>query len=103
MRSRSSPVLVEQAAKQVASAHLALPILGGIQFGGWIRRFQAQRPVRAVLVVVLDVGAQDLCQMPLPHDQEPVQALDAHRTNSALRVGVGVGRLHRRHQHLDTL
>ena len=60
MRSRSSLVLVEQAAKWVASAHLALPILGDVQLGGWIRCFQAQRPVRAVLVVVLHVDAQDL-------------------------------------------
>ena len=52
----SSPVLVEQAAEQIASVYLALPDTGGdAQLGGWIRRFQAQRSVRAVLVVVLDI------------------------------------------------
>jgi hypothetical protein len=56
MRSCSSPVLVEQAAEQIASVHLALPAPGNdAQLGGWIRRLQAQRPVRAVLVVVLGI------------------------------------------------
>jgi hypothetical protein len=64
MRSCSSPVLVEQAAEKIASVYLALPVLSGdAQLGGWIRRFQAQRPVRAVLVVVLDVDAKDLLQV----------------------------------------
>ena len=47
--------------------HLALVILGDDgQLGGRIWRLQAQRPVRAVLVVVLDVDAQDLLQVALP-------------------------------------
>ena len=45
MRSCSSPVLVEQTAEQVASAHPALPILADDgQPGGWVRRLQARAP-----------------------------------------------------------
>jgi len=39
MRSCGSPVLVEQAAEQIASVYLALPAPGNdAQLGGWIRR-----------------------------------------------------------------
>jgi hypothetical protein len=70
MRSCSSPVLVEQAAEQVASVYLALPVLSGdAQLGEWVRRTKAQGPVRAVLVVVPDVDAQDLFEMATPQDQ----------------------------------
>jgi hypothetical protein len=37
-----------------------------------------------------------------PDDQQPVQALGPHRTDPALGIGVGVGCLHRRDQHLGT-
>jgi hypothetical protein len=52
-------VLVEQAAKQVASLHTAAVILAQDgQPGGWVWRFQPKRPVGTMLVVVLDVGTQ---------------------------------------------
>ena len=50
-------MVVKQTAEQPVSANLA------------------QRPVRAVLVVVLNVDAKELRQMPLTHDQQPVQAI----------------------------
>ena len=68
-----------------------------------IRRSQPERPVRAMGVVVLGVDAQDPLQMPSPGDQEPVQTLGADCANPPLRVGVGVGRPHRCHQHLGAL
>jgi hypothetical protein len=74
--------------------YLALPVLSGdAQLGGWIRRFQAQRPGRAVLVVVLDVDAKDLLQVVASHDQQPVQALGADRANPALRSSSAIRRL----------
>jgi transposase len=89
MRSCSSPVLVEQTTEKVSSAYCAGPILADDnRLGAWVGRLQAQCPVRAVPVVVLDVDAQDLFQMISPDDQEPVQALGADRGDPALRVGV---------------
>jgi hypothetical protein len=38
-----------------------------------------------------------------PNDQQPVQALRADSADPPLRVGVRVRRLHRGHEHLDTL
>ena len=62
-RSCSLSVLVEQAAKQVASLHTAAVILAQDgQPGGWVWRFQPKRPVGTMLVVVVDVGAQDLAR-----------------------------------------
>ena len=46
---------MKQAATQIMPAHTAWLILAGDgQLGGWVRRTKAQRPVRAVLVVVLE-------------------------------------------------
>jgi hypothetical protein len=46
---------------------------------------------------------EDLLQGASPNDQQPVQALRADSTDPPLRVGVRVRRLHRGHEHLDTL
>jgi hypothetical protein len=54
-----------------------------------------------VAVVVLDVDPKHLLQVSSSGDQQPVQAFDPHRPDPALGVGVGVGRLHRRQQHLS--
>jgi hypothetical protein len=52
------------------SAHPAWLILAGDgQLGGWVRRTKAQRPVRAVLAVVIHVDAQDLFEMATSQDQ----------------------------------
>lgn len=43
------------------------------QSGGWVGRFQPQRPVRTMPVVVLDVVPKDLLEVASPDDQQPVQ------------------------------
>jgi hypothetical protein len=58
---------------------------------------------QTVGVVVLDIDPKDLLEVATPDDQQPVQALGAHRPDPALRVGVRVRRLHRRQQHLGAL
>jgi len=97
----SSLVLVQETAEQVTSVYPLQPILGeDPEAGGGIRRLQRERPVPAALVVMLDVDAEDLVQVPSPDDQQPVQALSADGPNPALGVGVRVGRLHGRQQDL---
>jgi len=78
-------------------------ILGVDPGTGWVWRLQPQRSVRAVLVVVLHVDAQDPIQVALPDDEQPVQALGTNCPDPALGVGVGVRRLHRRHKRLGSL
>ena len=73
------------------------------QVGGWIRRLQSERPVGTVVVVVGDVDPEHLLKVPAAHDEQPVKALGPHRPDPALGVGVGVGRLHRRHKRLGSL
>ena len=48
-------------------------------------RALAERPVRAMNVIVLDVLAQDQPRVPLAGDQHPVQALAAGAGNPPLR------------------
>ena len=104
MRSCSSPVLVKQATKEVASAHPGSPSLADQgQTGGWLRWFEPKRSVWAMLVVVLDVHPEDLLQVTTADDQQPVQALGADGTDPPLRVGVRVWRLDRRDEHLGAL
>src|SRR5512132_3048952 len=104
MRSCSSSVLVEEAAEQVASTYPALLILADDgERGRWPRRLQPECPMRAVTVVVLDVHSEHLLQVPLPHDQQPVEALGAHGADPPLGVGIGVGRLEGCAEDLDTL
>jgi hypothetical protein len=104
MRSCSLSVLVDETAKQVTSVHPDPLMLADERLiGGWIRRLQSKRSVRAMPVVVLDIDRQDLLQVAAPDDQRPVQAFGADRPNPTLRVGVRIGRLHRREQHLGPL
>jgi hypothetical protein len=63
MHSCSSSVLVNQTADQVPSMQSAWAILADRGHVGWIWCMQAQRSVRAVPVVVLDVDAQGLLEM----------------------------------------
>ena len=56
-----------------------------------------------VAVVVLEVDSEHLRTVSWPGDQQPVQTLGPHRTGPALGVGVGVGRLDRRDQHLGAV
>jgi hypothetical protein len=95
---------VKQATKEVSSIHAApVSLADDRQSGGWVRCLALQPPVCPVPVVVLDVDPEDLPQVTTADDQQPVEALGAHRTNPPLRVGVRVRRLHRRHEHVDTL
>jgi hypothetical protein len=90
--------------EEIASVDSGRPTHPGErQSNGWIRRLQPERPVRTVGVVVLDIDPQHLLEVAAPDDQQPVQALGPHRSDPALRVGVGVRRLHRRDQHLGAL
>ncbi len=105
MRSCSSwMIFVEEPAEQVAPMHPAWPAAANDhQIGGWIRRFQSARPMRPMGVVVGGIDPQDLLEVAAANHQQPVQALGPDRTDPALRVGVRVGGLHRRDEHLATL
>ena len=65
-------------------------------------RPKAEAAVRAVLVVVLDVAAQDVNKVLAADDQEVVQALSADGPDPAFGDGVGVGRPNRRADDLGT-
>jgi hypothetical protein len=58
--------------------------------------------VRAVLVVVLDVAAQDVNKVRAADDQEVVEALSADGPDPPFGDGVRVGRPNRRAGDLDT-
>jgi hypothetical protein len=57
------------------------------------RRALLQRAVRAMLIVVIDVLVQDQPQVPLTHDQHPVQALTASTDDPAFSDRIGTRRL----------
>ena len=95
---------MEETAEPVVSAHCALPVLAhDRRIGGWIRRLQLKRPVRAMGVVVVDIDEKDLFQVASPDDQEPVEALGAGGARPPLGIGVRVWCLHRRAQHPGAL
>jgi len=94
---------VEQPSKAVAAMHAPLILADGGWTGWWIWRFQSERSVRTMCVVVGHVDPQDLLQVASSDDQQPVQALGPHRTDPALGVGVGVGRLYRRDQYVGAV
>jgi hypothetical protein len=103
-RSCSSPVLMEQTTEQVTSVHLSRLILAdGSQPSLLERRLQSERPVRPMNVGVLGIDPKDLLEVGPPENEEPVQALGAHRPGPALRVRVRLGCPDRRHHHLATL
>jgi hypothetical protein len=104
MCSCSLSVLVHETTEEIASVDSVRPIHASERRpDGRIRRLQPERPVRTVGVVMLHVDAQHLLKVATPKDQQPVQALGPHRPDPAFGVGVGVGRLHRRDQHLGAL
>ena len=59
--------------------------------------------MRALLVEVADVHAENVLELAAPEDQEPVETLPAHAADPAFRVGIGVGRLDRRSDDVDAL
>jgi hypothetical protein len=99
----SSPVLVQEAAKQIASVDSGRLILADdsqSRTGRW--GLKRQRPVRAMGVVVRDVDPKGLFEVASANDQQPVQALGADGLHPALGNGVGVGGLDRRTDDLRT-
>jgi hypothetical protein len=80
-----------------------LAVVDDDEIGGWIRRFQSERPMRTMGVVVGGVAPRDMLQVASSEDQQPVQVLGADGVDPALGVGVGVGCLHRRQEHLGTV
>ena len=99
MRSCSSSVLVKQTAEQVTPADLGRLIVADEgRSGGWVRRLKAKRPVRPMGVVVLNVDSEHVLEVAASEDQQPVQALSAHRPDPALSVSVRVGGPHRRQE-----
>ena len=55
-----------------------------------IRRSQVERSVRALLVEVADVDAENVLELAATEDQEPVETLPAHAADPAFGVGVRV-------------
>ncbi len=60
-------------------------------------------PVRTVVVVVVDVDAQDPLELARADDQDPVEAPAPDGANQALGVGVRLGRPYRRLDDHDRL
>jgi len=63
----------------------------------------AQRAVRAVVVVMVDILGQYRPQLPAAHDQHPIQQLPPDGADPPLGVGVGPRCPHRRAQYPDSL
>ena len=96
-------VLVDQSTEDITAAQPAevrrTPCLTALRRH---RRRVGQAPVRAPLVVMLDVASEDANELLATDDQQLVQALPADRADPALSDGVRVGRLHRCADDLDT-
>ncbi len=85
-------VLVDDPAEQIPSTNVTRTDGDRIpHFGqGW---GQAERAMRALPVVVLDIGPERPIEMRPTEDQRPVEALGPDRLDHALGVGIGVRRL----------
>ena len=77
---------------------------------GWWRRWlgrdgwaAAERSVRPLGVVVIDVDAQDAVELARADDQQPVQALGPRGPDEALGVCVGLWQSEWRLDHRDAL
>jgi hypothetical protein len=79
MRSCSSSVVfMDESAEQIASVDPRWPsVADDPQTGGGIRRFQSERPLWTMGVVVGGIHLEDLFQVAASDDQQPVQALSA--------------------------
>jgi hypothetical protein len=93
-------VLVDEPAKPVAAADLThrrsrvVPGLGRLEF---------ECTVRPLGVVVVDVNAEHVFEVASVEDQQPVEALGAHRADEALGDRVRLRRTHRRLHDPDLL
>jgi hypothetical protein len=71
-----SVVLMHDAAETIAADDVAVGrLVDPDRFG----RLKSESAVRAFAVVVLDVDAQDVCEMAAANDQKPVETLVADR------------------------
>jgi 1-acyl-sn-glycerol-3-phosphate acyltransferase len=81
-------VLVQQPADAVCSVHPHGTVLAE---RGWfaqrIRCREGERSVRALAVVVVDVGVERSLESPFAKDEQPVQALLTDRAHPALGMG----------------
>ena len=66
-----------------------------------IRRVECERPVRAHLVVVLDVLVERMEQMLLVEHDDVVETLPPQRPDDALRDSIRIRCVHRRHSGRD--
>ena len=99
-----SGVFVDEAAEAFTSLDLAGRNRAGeleARCGCW--RFQVERTMRPVGVVVLDVDAQDPLELSAVCDQEPIETVTADRADPAFSEGVSVRRPKRRADDLDAL
>lgn len=99
IRSRGGAVvLVDQPAEQIPSTNVTRTD------GDRVPRFvqgwgQAERAMRALPVVVLDIDPERPIEMPPTEDERPVKALGPDRLDHALSEGIGVRCLDGRHDH----
>jgi hypothetical protein len=86
IRSRGgTAVLVDQPAEQIPSANVARTDRYGVpRFGSW--RGEAEGAMRALPVVVLNIGPQRAIEMPPTEDEGPIEALGPDRLDHALRL-----------------
>jgi len=68
-----------------------------------VGRLEVERTVGPVLVVVPAVDAEHVLEMPPAEDEETVEAVGADSSHPAFGVGVGVGRLDGRPDHVEAL
>src|SRR6266540_4331839 len=95
-------VFVDQPAEQIVAARVKRQ--GGSRDRRRpIRRRQPKRAMRPMRVVVPHIDGKDPLKMSATDDQKMVEAIGAHGSHPALRVGVRVRRPHRRPDHPDTL
>jgi hypothetical protein len=89
---------VEHAAEPVSPVHTApIPADDG-WIGWWIRRFQPERSVGTVEVVMVHVDPKHVLQVAAPDDQQPVQtsARTVRTQRSACAFAVGARTVYRR-------
>jgi hypothetical protein len=85
-------VFVDEAAEALAALELAdRSWVDEVETRRWCGRFQFERAVRPVGVVVLDVDAQHTLALSSARDQQPIEAVAADRADPAFGEGVRVG------------
>lgn len=89
-------VFVDRAAEQVVPLDL-MRAWRRDRSGGWrgagVGRTQVECSMRSNGVVVPDVNAEDVGDMVVTDDQQPVQVLAANASDPALHVSVGIRRM----------